>query len=77
MRTLRAAALNLAGAVFLVSAQSANAVPVGATTMKEAAAAASPLQPAQYYERHGRHFIVKCYRELVVGPYRCHRFYYW
>jgi hypothetical protein len=41
--------------------------------MKEAAAATSPLEPAQYAEyRTRRGHLVKCYREFVVGPYRCH-----
>ena len=51
----------------------AGAVPIGAMAMKEAAAATSPLQPAQYAEyRTRRGHLVKCYREFVVGPYRCH-----
>jgi hypothetical protein len=32
------------------------------------------LQRALYTERHTRHGIVKCYRTLVIGPYRCHYF---
>jgi hypothetical protein len=42
--------------------------------MKQAAIAASPLQQAQYSEHHTRHGVVKCYRTLVIGPYRCHYF---
>jgi hypothetical protein len=57
----------------LACASSAGAVPIGATAMKEAAAATSPLEPAQYAEyRTRRGHLVKCYREFVVGPYRCH-----
>jgi hypothetical protein len=26
----------------------------------------------QYAERRTRHGVVKCYRDLVIGPYRCH-----
>jgi hypothetical protein len=33
---------------------------------------AAPLQQAQYVERRTRRGVVKCYRDLVVGPYRCH-----
>jgi hypothetical protein len=51
----------------------AGAVPVGTAAMKEAVVAASPLQEVQYAEwRARRGGIVKCYREFVVGPYRCH-----
>jgi hypothetical protein len=67
-------ALSLAAGVGLVCSQSAGAVPVSATAVKEAAAATSPLQQAQYAERKTRHGIVKCYRDFVVGPYRCHYF---
>jgi len=67
-------ALSLAAGVGLVCSQSAGAVPVSATAAKEAAAATSPLQQAQYAERKTRHGIVKCYRDFVVGPYRCHYF---
>ena len=57
----------------LACVSGAGAVPIGATAMKEAAAATSPLEPAQYAEyRKRRGHLVKCYREFVVGPYRCH-----
>jgi hypothetical protein len=57
----------------LACVSGAGAVPIGATAMKEAAAATSPLEPAQYAEyRTRRGHLVKCYREFVVGPYRCH-----
>jgi hypothetical protein len=67
--------LSLAAGLGLACASSADAVPIGATAVKEAAAATSPLHQAQYAEytsRRGYH--VKCYREFVVGPYRCHWF---
>jgi hypothetical protein len=33
---------------------------------------------AQFSEhRVSRHKIVKCYRDFVFGPYRCHTYYYW
>ena len=52
----------------------ATAAPANPAALKEAAVAASPLQQAQYAERHTRHGVVKCYREFVIGPYRCHHF---
>ncbi len=56
-----------------LACSSARAVPIGVTAMKETAATASPLQEVQYAEwRARRGGIVKCYREFVVGPYRCH-----
>ncbi len=67
---LGVAGLGLGGILFDVSG--AGAVPADATAVQAAAAAVSPLQQARYAERHTRHGIVKCYREFVVGPYRCH-----
>ena len=33
---------------------------------------------AQYAEhRVGRHKVVKCYRDFVVGSYRCHKYTSW
>jgi hypothetical protein len=33
---------------------------------------------AQYSEhRVGKHKIVKCYREFVIGSYSCHTYTYW
>ena len=45
-----------------------------APALKEAAAATSTIQQAQYEERSTRHGTAKCYRDFVVGPYRCHYF---
>jgi hypothetical protein len=56
----------------LVGLPDAGAAPADATAVQEAAAAVSPLQQAQYVERRARHGVVKCYRDLVIGPYRCH-----
>ena len=57
----------------LLDALSAGAVPISAAAVKEAAATTSLLQAAQYAEtwwrRGGR---IKCFREFVIGPYRCH-----
>jgi len=65
-------AVSFAAAIGLACGQSAAAVPAAATAVKEAARAGSVVQKAQYYERHTRHGVVKCYRDFVVGPYRCH-----
>ena len=62
-------------AVGLVGVSGAGAVPVDAAAMKQTAASASLLQQAQFAGRRTRHGVVKCYRTLVVGPYRCHHFY--
>jgi hypothetical protein len=70
-------ALSFAAAIGILGCQSAGAVTVDAAAMKEAARAASTVQQAQFYARATRHYIIKCYRELVIGPYVCHRFYRW
>jgi hypothetical protein len=70
-------ALGFAGFIGLVCCQSAGAVPAGTTAIKQAATAASAVQQAQYYERHTRHGIIKCYREAIFGKYTCHRYRYW
>ena len=65
--------LSLAAGLVIACASSAGAVPISAAAVKEVAATTSPLQPAQYAEyRTRRGHLVKCYREFVVGPYRCH-----
>ncbi len=76
MRTTLAS-LSLAAVIGLVCGHSAGAVPASAPAVKEAAAAASPLAPAQYYERHTRHGVIKCYREFVIGRYVCRRYGWW
>jgi hypothetical protein len=76
MRAIFAAA-SIAAGIGLVCCQNAGAVPAAATAIKESATAASPVQPAQYRERYTRHGMVKCYRDLVVGPYRCHYYRRW
>jgi hypothetical protein len=68
------AAMSFAAAIGLVFCQSAGAVPGSAAGVNEAATVNSPLQQAQYTERRTRHGVVKCYRTLVIGPYRCHYF---
>ncbi len=68
------AALSFATAIGLICCQSAGAVPASAPAVNEAAMAASSVQQAQYEERRTRHGVVKCYRDFVIGPYRCHYF---
>ena len=76
MRTTLAA-LSFAAVVSLVCCPGARAVPASAPAMQEAAATASAVQQAQYYERHTRHGVMKCYREFVVGRYVCRRYGWW
>jgi hypothetical protein len=57
------------------SCRSAGAVAFDAAAVKEVASAASTVQQARFYGHSTRHYVVKCYRELVVGPYVCRRFY--
>ena len=64
MRTVFAALVIAAGAGF-ACCQSAGA-------SSAAAMAASPVQQVQYREGYTRHGLVKCYRFLVFGHYRCH-----
>jgi hypothetical protein len=63
-------ALSLAAGIGLACWQSAGAAPVNPAALQQAAAATGQVQNAGYHHR-GR---VKCYHELIVGPYRCHRF---
>jgi len=74
---MKMTALAFIGATALTFSQSASAVPVDAAAIKAAAITSSAVQQAQYSERHTRHRVVKCYRELIVGPYVCHRFHHW
>jgi hypothetical protein len=71
MRTVLAALVIATGAGF-VCCQNAGAAPLAATSIRQNAAAVSPVQQVQYREGYGRHRIVKCYRFLVFGRYRCH-----
>ena len=68
--------LVFAGALNLVCYRSADAVPADAAAMK-AATAASTTQEAQFYARHTRHGVVKCYRQFVVGRPVCRHFHRW
>ena len=66
--------LSLAAGLAIACASSAGAVPISAAAVKEVAATTSPpLQPAQYAETWSRHGgRIKCFREFVIGPCRCH-----
>jgi len=67
--------VSLAAGLGVACASSAGAVPIGAAAVRDAAVATSPFQQAQYAEyRTRRGHLMKCYRELVIGPYRCHWF---
>ena len=68
------AALSFAAGLGFLCCQSASAAPAAATGVKEAATTASTLQLAQFAEHRAHHGVVKCYRDLVIGPYRCHYF---
>ncbi len=68
-------ALGLAAGVGLAFSQSAAAVPANAPALKEAVTTTtSTIQRVHYEERRTRRGMVKCYRDFVVGPYRCHYF---
>jgi hypothetical protein len=83
------ATLILAASVSVAGPGHATAIPFSAKAMNETAMAVSGVQDAHYskrrhrhglfdyYERHTRHGITKCYRELVVGPYVCRTYRYW
>ena len=66
-------ALGLAASIGL-GCGSTGAVPLNAAAMKESATAAAAVQLVQYSEQRTKHGVVKCYRDLVIGPYRCHHF---
>jgi hypothetical protein len=70
-------ALSIVGAIDMLGSQNVGAVATNAAVVKEAVYANSTVQPAQFYARVTRHYVIKCYRELVIGPYVCHRFYRW
>jgi len=67
-------AFSLAAVFALACGDGASSASVDPGAVRAAANAASFLQEAQYSERHTHRGIVKCYREFVIGPYRCHHF---
>ncbi len=84
LRTLLAA-LSLTAALGVIFSQSAAAMPAAA--LQQPAIAQSPVQQVQcdcsdmccpngYAEHRTKHYIVKCYRDFVIGAYGCHRYRY-
>jgi hypothetical protein len=76
MRKLLAAFAIAIGAA-LVCCPSAGAAPAAATAIQEDALAAWPVQRARYQGGGSRQSVVKCYRFLIVGRYRCHYYRRW
>jgi hypothetical protein len=74
MRTTLAA-LSLAAGLGLIACQNAAAFPVAAGAIEQSATAATVVQQTQYAHRRGR--ITKCYRDFVIGRYRCHTYRSW
>ena len=70
MRVVIAAA-GFAALAFVSCSQNADAAAAGGTAIKDAAAIGSLATQTRYYWRGYR----KCYRQLVIGPYVCRR--YW
>ena len=71
-------AVTLAAAVSVLCFQSAGAVAVDAAVLKQAVSINSSVQQVHFYYGPTRHHhVVKCYRELVIGPYVCHRVHHW
>jgi len=66
------AALSFAVGLGLICCQGAAALPAAPAPIGQSATAASPIQHTQYAERRTRRGIVKCYRDFIFGPYRCH-----
>jgi hypothetical protein len=58
----------------LAGRDQASAFPIAGSAVEQAAAARSSITEAQFYGRRTRHGVVKCYRTLVIGRYRCHRY---
>ena len=68
-------ALGFAAGIGLICCQSAGAVQADVSVIKQAATAASTVQQAQFYQYRTKHgHWVKCFRDLVIGPYHCHKF---
>lgn len=51
------------------------AFPIVGSAVEQTTAARSGIIETQFFGRRTRHGVVKCYRTLVIGRYRCHR--YW
>ncbi len=68
---MKLTALLMAGALIGILSQSARAIPVDVAGVNAAVTSTSTVQKAHYWHRH---YYVKCYYELVVGPYVCHHY---
>ena len=55
--------------------QDAGAVPANAAAFQTALTGPAAIGLVQYAEHRTRHSVVKCYRALLIGPYRCHHYY--
>lgn len=65
------AAVSFAALAYVSCCQTAGAVAPGGTAIKQAAVLSSLVTQTRFYRRGYR----KCFRQLVVGPYVCRR--YW
>ena len=68
-------AVSLAAGFTALCWQDAGAVPANAAAFQMAATGPAAIERVQYAEHRTRHGVVKCYRALVIGPYRCHHYY--
>ena len=68
-------AVSLAAGLTAICGQDAGAVPANAGAVRMGATGIAAVEQVQYAERRTRHGVVKCYRDLVIGPYRCHHYY--
>jgi hypothetical protein len=65
------AAVGFAALAYVSCCQNADAAAAGGTAIKQAADLSSLVTQTRFYRRGYR----KCFRQLVVGPYVCRR--YW
>jgi hypothetical protein len=65
------AAVSFAAFAYVFCCQNAGAAAASGTAIKEAVGAGSLVTQTRFYVRGYR----KCYRQLVIGPYVCRR--YW
>jgi hypothetical protein len=69
MKTL-SAVMSLAAVLTIAGIAGASAAPSSPAIRLEVAP--GHFQHVQYGEYRTRHGVVKCFRDFVVGPYRCH-----
>jgi hypothetical protein len=75
MRKIALAVTLTAGFTALCWQDAGAVVPANLAAVRTAGTAADTIETVQYAERRTRHGVVKCYRDLVIGPYRCHHYY--